>query len=189
VTPTESAAAGLLAPTEALTRGFVHSPVPGAGAALPAQRAAATQHHETRQGIRVGPLRLMLRYEDGSELTEMPTVYRLPNAPTWLPGVANLHGMLVPVFDLAAWLGMPAGASSKPMLLVLSQGADAAGVVIDGLPQRLRWSADDITGTESAPPALAALLRGAALLGGQLWFDLDCAALLRALEGGLGASS
>jgi len=189
--PTESNTIERLTPTAALTRGFVHHPAPGGGGApieLPVQRVAAGPDTESRQGIRVGPWRLMLRYADGSELTEMPSVYRLPHAPPWLSGVANLHGMLVPVFDVATWLGMPA-APAKPMLLVLSHGADAAGVVIDGLPQRLRWAADQRIGTESAPPALAAVLRGAALIGDALWFDLDCDALLDALEHGLSAPS
>ena len=48
----------------------------------------------------------MIRFEDGSELTELPDLYRLPNAPGWVRGMANLHGVLIPVFDLAGYLGL-----------------------------------------------------------------------------------
>ena len=172
-----------LAPSEALMRGFVRPAADAAAATRAAERATI----ETRQGFRLGTLGLMVRYEDGSELTEMPTVHRLPNAPAWLEGIANLHGMLVPVFDLARFLGVAPAADGKRMLLVLAHGGDAAGIAIDGLPQRLRFTAQDAADTAMAPAKLAPHLRGAALIDGALWFDLDCAALLTQLEQSLAA--
>ena len=172
----------LMPPTLALTCGFVHgaSPVRSSGT------QAAADAQQVRQGFRIGELALMVRYEDGSELTEMPRVYRLPNTPAWLLGIANLHGLLVPVFDLAAWAGVEHAADAKRMLLVLSHGQDAAGVVIDGLPQRLRWTPDSQADAATAPARLAPHVRGAALIAGALWFDIDRAALLDAFEDSLG---
>jgi twitching motility protein PilI len=169
-------AATALPPTLALTRGFTGS------AHASSRPAAARQSQQLRQGFRVGDLALMVRYEDGSELTEMPRLFRMPNAPAWFVGVANLHGMLVPVFDLGAWAGVPRDREARPMLLVLSHGADAAGVVIDGLPQRLRFSPDHEADAATAPARLAPLVRGACLIDEVLWFDLDRAALLDAFE-------
>lgn len=175
----------LMPPTVALTRGFVQGPVPArSGGAL-----ATLDAQQVRQGFRIGELALMVRYEDGSELTEMPPVHRLPNAPAWLLGIANLHGLLVPVFDLAAWAGVDHAATAKRMLLVLSHGQDAAGVVIDGLPQRLRWTPESQADAATAPARLAPLVRGAALIDGVLWFDMDRAALLDAFENSLGGPS
>lgn len=169
-----------LPPTLALTRGFT------AVAAQPdARPAASKQSLRSRQGFRIGELRLMVRYEDGSELTEMPRLYRLPNAAAWFAGIANLHGMLVPVFDLGAWAGVARDPNERPMLLVLSYGADAAGIVIDGLPQRLRYSQTEEADAATAPARLAPHVRGAALIEGALWFDIDRAALLDALENSL----
>ncbi|NTU56185.1 MAG: hypothetical protein HGA79_08040, partial [Anaerolineales bacterium] len=54
---------------------------------------------------KMGNITSLIRYENGSELSDMPAIYRLPNAPDWFAGVANLHGLLVPVFDLASYLG------------------------------------------------------------------------------------
>ncbi|HSI55398.1 MAG: chemotaxis protein CheW [Ramlibacter sp.] len=174
-----------MSPTEALTRGFAveQSPV-----AQVARRTEAANDSRARQGFRLGALGLMVRYEDGSELAEMPEVYRLPNVPAWFCGMANLHGMLTPVFDLSRYLGVEPDAKAKRMLLVLMHGPDAAGIVIDGLPQRLRWSETDVADGSAAPPRLLPHVRGAALVGEQLWFDLDCAALLDALEDALHSS-
>jgi purine-binding chemotaxis protein CheW len=169
----------LMAPTLALTRGFAQ----GTGTARAAGAQAAPSHaQQVRQGFRVGELALMVRYEDGSELTEMPPVYRLPNTPAWLLGIANLHGLLVPVFDLGTWTGIGHQPQAKRMLLVLSHGQDAAGVVIDGLPQRLRWTEEQRADAATAPARLAPHVRGAAHIDGELWFDIERTALLDALE-------
>jgi len=179
-------AAPVLAPSIALTRGFVGGTSPAAAA-----KAQGTAY-EARQGFRIGELALMVRYADGSELTEMPPLYRLPNAPSWLLGIANLHGMLVPVFDLAGWAGLDTAAqepSTRRMLLVLAHGADAAGVVIDGLPRRLRWAQDQKADAATAPARLAPYVHGAALIDGALWFDIDRAALLEAIEASIARTS
>jgi chemotaxis signal transduction protein len=138
---------------------------------------------QARQGFCIGSLRLMVRYVDGSELTDMPATHRLPNAPHWLLGMANLHGMLIPVLDPARWFGVERDAAAKSMLLVLGHGADAAGIVIDGLPQRLKYDAA-ITAADNdcVPDALHPFVTATQWVDSQLWLDLDVQALLGALE-------
>ena len=186
----------LLAPSVALLRGFEFAPepefdaTPALGTAVtprPDRARSAVEGVQARQGFRIGLLNLMIRYEDGSELTELPQVHRLPNAPHWFAGMANLHGMLIPVFDLARHFGIERAAKTKPMLLVLAHGADAAGIVVDGLPQRLRFSAAEHADTATVPKVLEAFVQSAALIDERLWFDLDVRALLSALEQSLGA--
>lgn len=179
----------LMPPSQALTSGFDLDDVtghvePGEGRRGTASRLA---EGESRQGFKIGPLRLMIRYEDGSELSELSNIHRLPNAPEWFCGMANFHGKLTPVFDLARYIGVESAPEAKRMLLVLAAGADATGVLIDGLPERLRWSSKDYTGDASAAPAsLAPHLRGSVHIGEQQWFDLDTQSLLGAIEQSLG---
>lgn len=174
-----------LTPTAALRRGFDLAPEPepatGGGAAGPsAFEAAAAQ--QIRQGVRIGSLRLMMGYADGSELTELPATYRLPHAPDWLLGMANLHGRLVPVFDLARHFGFERPVPAKPMLLVLGHGADATGILIDGLPERLRFDASQAADPAAVPDTFAAVVRRSVQIGDTRWLDLDCTALLASLE-------
>lgn len=193
-----SGAHELLSPTEALLRAFEFAPeapsldaaaspsvVP---AALGAGAHAAVEGLQSRQGFRIGALNFMIGYADGSQLTELPAVHRLPNAPRWLLGMANLHGMMVPVFDLAVRFGVPRPATAKPLLLVLGHGPDAAGVTIDGVPERLRWKPEQVVDAATVPEALAAVVPRAVMHGERLWLDLDCAALLAALEQALEAA-
>jgi len=135
-----------------------------------------------REGFRIGALHLMVHYEDGSELSDLPTVHRLPNSPDWFTGVVNLHGDLVPVFDPARRWGTARDGPAKPMLLVVGHGADRAGLVIDGLPSRLRWTAEQAADAAMAPSPIALFVRGAAVIDGVLWFDIDLPAMLGSFE-------
>lgn len=183
----------MLAPTAALLRGF-ELEAPQGGTTSTAQVAVATSTLDAlrglqlREGFRIGELGLMIRYEDGSELTDLPATYRLPNAPEWFAGITNLHGSLVPVFDLARYFGVDHSPEAKPMLLVLGHGADAAGVVIDGLPTRLRFDASDRADDAPVPLTLEGCVNQTYWAGERTWMDLQVDALLNKLNDELAAA-
>ena len=169
--------AGLLAPSQALSLGFESAPAKSA-AGVPAVLSGALR----RQGFRIGSLRLMIAYEDGSELTELPPVYALPNAPNWFLGMANLHGTLVPVFDPATIFGIEHDREAKPMLLVLGHGDEKAGLVIDGLPRRLLPKAADRIDNVAVPAALSGCVGEAYWCEELDWIDFRFRALYDRLE-------
>jgi len=191
-TTSEPGTVPLLAPSVALSRGF-EFPAQGQEP-VPAQMAATVAGDGSgavllREGFRLGELRLMIHYQDGNELTDLPQVYRLPRAPGWFLGMANLHGTLVPVFDPAELFGVAHASQAKPMLLVLGHGEEKAGLVIDGLPQRLRFTAADRIENAAVPEALANCVAEAYWYEGLDWMDLQVDALLRTLGEQLAASA
>ena len=123
-------------------------------------------------------MRLLAPFAIASELTEMPNVYPLPRAPANLLGLVNLHGRIVPLFDLAALFETQHLPREKRMLLVIGRDAAAAGIVIDGLPKRLVFTPE----AQILPPELPAGARDAVLAtylsGNEAWFDFDYAQLL-----------
>jgi twitching motility protein PilI len=179
----------LLAPTEALLRGFEFDIPASTPAAASAADARTPDAILLREGFRIGELRLMIRYEDGSELTDLPQVYLLPKAPAWFLGMANLHGALVPVFDPAELFGVAHDATAKPMLLVLGHGEEKAGLVIDGLPSRLRLGPADRIENGAVPPSLAGCVNQAYWSEGLDWLDLQVSDLLRTLSEELAAAA
>ena len=183
----------LLEPTEALLRGFVFDePVQALAPALAAAPAANDADSDVtllREGFRIGSLRLAIRYEEGNELTDMPPVYPLPRAPSWFRGMANLHGALVPVFDTAALFGAVHAPDARPMLLVLGHGDEKAGLVIDGLPVRLRLATADRIDEPAAPAALTGCVDHAYWSEGEDWMELRAGALLDRLAGELAAAA
>lgn len=140
----------------------------------------------TRQVFVVDGMRLLIRYDEGSELTELLPIAMLPGVPPWFLGVCNLHGLLTPVFDLAAYLGRALKRekrSTKRMLLVLGHGADAAAIYIDGLPRNLYLGKAKIdTNPAPAPANLQAHIRGVYQHREQVLWDLNVASLLAAME-------
>lgn len=142
---------------------------------------AAFGSANSRHGFRIGILQLMIRHEDSSQIAEIEAIHRLPNAPSWFRGVTNLHGKLTPVFDLAPYMGLRHG-SGQQMLLVLDHGTDATGIIIDGLLERLHLPVEEDSNLDAAPMRLTPHLRGASMVDGKVWYDLDMRSLLSELE-------
>lgn len=187
----------VLLPTDALRKAFQFERANAGDTALAAAYAtsaarpgvvAGSNEVQQREGFFIGHLGLMIRYEDGSALSDMPATYQLPNAPEWFVGVANLHGLLIPVFDLTSYLGIDHQQGVKPMLLVLGHGNDAAGVVIDGMPVRLRFKLTDRAEGAPVPSALEGCASQTYWASERTWMDLKASALLSKLSDELAAS-
>ena len=177
--------APLMLPTDALTLGFEMS---REAAVLPGSRAGSQERLQLRQGLSVAGLHLMIHYEDGSELADVPQVFRLPHSPTWFRGMCNLHGALIPLISLDDYLDVADhqaqkdGNVAKTMMLVLGHGADAVGMLIDGLPRRLRFATDSRIDDAAVPEALAGCIANTYWIDGQSWMDFVPTELLDRLE-------
>ena len=155
-------------------------PLPPELAALTAPAAPVEENPDAivRQGFRIGHMHLAAPFATASELTEMPNVYPLPRMPDNLLGLVNLHGRIVPLFDLAKLFETTHLPREKRMVLVIGHGNDAAGIVIDGLPRRLVFSPDDRMLAPALPAAAASAVIATYLQGKDAWFEFDYAQLL-----------
>jgi purine-binding chemotaxis protein CheW len=153
-------------------------PLPPELAALTGPAPVENPGEIVRQAFRIGHMRLLAPFAAASELVEMPNVFPLPRMPANLLGLVNLHGRIVPLFDLAALFETEHLPREKRMLLVIGHGNDAAGIVIDGLPRRMAFMPE----AQIIPPALPAGAAGAVLAayvtGDDAWFEFDYAQLL-----------
>jgi twitching motility protein PilI len=126
-----------------------------------------------RQGFRIGAFHLATSFAEASELTEMPNVYALPRTSRDLLGLVNLHGHIVPLFDLAATFSTTHLPREKRMLLVIGHGEDAAAIVIDGLPKRLAFQPEARIVPPALPAAVADAVIGAWSQGSDTWYEFD----------------
>jgi len=131
-----------------------------------------------RQAFRIGHMRLLAPFATASELVEMPNVYPLPRMPANLLGLVNLHGRIVPLFDLAALFETQHLPREKRMLLVIGHGNNAAGIVIDGLPRRMAFLPESQIVPPALPAAAAGALRASYSAGRDAWYEFDYAQLL-----------
>ena len=155
-------------------------PLPPELAALAGVSAAAEPHPDeiVRQAFRIGQMRMLAPFDVSSELTEMPPVYPLPRMPANLLGLVNLHGRILPLFDLAALFETEHMPREKRMLLVIGHGNDAAGIVIDGLPRRMVFMHEARVIAPALPAAAARAVRASYLAGNDAWYEFDYAQLL-----------
>lgn len=169
VAPDFAAAADLLPPSVALGSAKVDLREGLAGA----WGVDRSRTLSARLGFHIGDLRFVVSFDDASELSEMVTAYRLPNVPAWFRGLANLHGNLVPVFDVAAMIGFPVKADKDRMLLVLGHGSMAAGMLVNELPTRIRLESATAIDLPDLPDALKDCVPKAYLHGGDIWLELQ----------------
>lgn len=163
-----------LSPSEALTR-FVPQ--------RQTQQQAAPEVTPIRFGFRVCDIGLLVPTKMRSELVEETKVYPIPTTPIWFPGLINLRGGLVPVFDLKKLFDMDDMGGEKPNLLVLNAEADAVSVLIDGLPLTF-----DTNQSVAEPPwqlPLPEILRehsqAVYLREQEIWVDFDFDGFFRAV--------
>ena len=65
-------------------------------------------------GFQIGGLRLVASMGEISEIMKLPKLVSLPGVKSWVLGIANVRGRLVPVVDLHDYLGL---APTMPMVI------------------------------------------------------------------------
>lgn len=73
----------------------------------------------------------------------------------WVRGVISLRGQIVPVYDVAARLGITSEVTEQSKIVIVEAGAETAGVIVDTVEEVLTVSGDQI---EEAPGADATMI-------------------------------
>ncbi len=72
---------------------------------------------------------------------------RLPNMPSYMRGVLNLRGIIIPIFDLRARFGGNiTEATEKHVVVILAVGSRTIGLLVDTVSDILTVSSADIKG-------------------------------------------
>ena len=72
------------------------------------------------------------------------------SASAWVRGVINLRGKIVPVYDLAARLGLASLESKDSNIVIVESGGNIAGVVVDDVDQVLTVTDEQLEGVPSS---------------------------------------
>jgi purine-binding chemotaxis protein CheW len=110
----------------------------------------------------------------------------VPNVPEWLLGVANVHGDILSMVDLRAFLGMERpdhGADGRMLVVRTSRDNISVGLIVDRV-KGIRVIAEDVIclPTSPAEDRLAPYLRGVAEHQGRLVIFLNLDQLLLSSE-------
>lgn len=113
------------------------------------------------------------------EIRAWTPVTRLPHVPSYVAGVVNLRGTVLPVIDLAARLGWKAtDATARHVIIVTQLGNQASGLIVDAVSDIVTIADDQL----QPPPATAndsvvQFLEGLAAIDDRMIMVLNLAAL------------
>lgn len=128
-------------------------------------------------GFRLGKINIFINELMHSEVVKKPNIYPIPSTPSWVEGLINLHGMLVPVFDIKnKLLQQHDPAITRNTLLVLNQGESAFALFIDDLPITINRDHEDFRQTaipDNPPEELKNFITDAFLFQQDIWLAID----------------
>ncbi|HEU4656505.1 MAG TPA: chemotaxis protein CheW [Capillimicrobium sp.] len=79
---------------------------------------------------------------------------------SWVRGVISLRGKIVPVYDLAARLGLPSERSEHAKIVIVETSSDMAGVIVDDVEEVLTVEAEQLDTVPAAgDPAIEAIAK------------------------------
>ena len=95
-------------------------------------------------GFRIGDINLVAPLNQVSEILHYPNLTSVPGTRSWVRGVANVRGTLLPVMDLNGYLGKKASAiTQKTRILVTKYEDMTVGIVVDEVVGLKHFSDED----------------------------------------------
>jgi len=122
--------------------------------------------------FRMGGETFLVAREETREVLGYPAVVtRIPGAKSWVKGLANIRGQLLPMLDLRQFLGSGATASGRNTRVIVVNHRDVpAGLMVDEVLGFRRFAESEFNA--DAPPTVIrcdTYLAGAFRRGGEVW--------------------
>ncbi len=131
--------------------------------------------------VRLDRERYGVPIEHVHEIIRMQEVTRIPRAPSFVEGVINLRGQVIPVIDLRRRFGLGAGeGNGASRIVVVEMNGSRVGMVVDAVLEVMRLPESAVVPPEDLlATSEVGFLRGVAKQGEELILLLD---LQRVLE-------
>jgi len=134
-------------------------------------REAAQQEEWVGIGFRVANTYLVAARDEVREILPFPGVTRLPGAKSWLLGLANVRGQLLPITDLNLFFGgTPTNIGRMTRVLMVNHSDIPAGLLVDEVRGFRRFVVSERA--EAMPdilPGMVPFIAGAYSAGDELW--------------------
>jgi len=118
-----------------------------------------------------------------AEILQPPRLTKVPGVRSWVLGVANVRGRLVPVMDLAGLLGLPSKANWRSRrVLVVEHGDHMMGLLVDAVLGMQQFAEDRQVEAPDAEAATAKFVTRAYERDGKVWPVFQLLDLVQAPE-------
>lgn len=135
-------------------------------------------------GFRIGDRYFVSSIAEVNEILTLPTLTIVPGSRSWLLGVANVRGNLVPVIDLRDFIGGGRSATIETTrVLMVRQPAGSVGLLVDEVLGQRSFSEEQLAATVGEVDEKFGRFVGENVqLGEVLWGLFSVAALARSPE-------
>lgn len=107
----------------------------------------------TRYGYKIAEMNFLIPEGIDSEVIQNPTIFNLPNSPSWIAGLINIRGSIIPVMDLDKFLSKNATKKySNILVLNKADKKSTISIMVNDLPVSLECN--DSTATAKSYPEL-----------------------------------
>ena len=117
------------------------------------------------------------------EINRLVPITKLPQTPSFMEGIINLRGRIIPVVDLRKRFQVSAAEyNDDTRIIIVEVSGQTVGIIVDAVNEVVRLNSDSI---EPPPPAFvldARYIQGVGKLDGRLLILLDIDSILTAQE-------
>lgn len=118
-----------------------------------------------------------------AEILQPPRLTKVPGVRSWVLGVANVRGRLVPIMDLAGLLGLPSKANWRSRrVLVVEHGDHMTGLLVDAVLGMQQFAEDRQLQAAELDPAFEKFVSRAYERDGKTWPVFQLLDLVQAPE-------
>lgn len=134
--------------------------------------------------FRLGKETYAVDIQQVQEIIRMQHITQVPGAPSFVEGVINLRGRIVPVIDLRQRLGLPRGErTGETRIVVVEVPPHRVGMVVDAVEEVFRIQEEEIEPPSSLVASIQEkYLRGVGKSGDRLIILLDLEEILKKEE-------
>ena len=135
-------------------------------------------------GFRIGERHFVSSIAEVNEILTLPSLTLVPGAKSWLLGIANVRGNLVPVIDLREFTGGGRTTTSDTTrVLIVRQHGGSAGLLVDEVLGQRSFSEEQLAATVGeADENYGRFVGENVQLGEVLWGLFSMAALTRSTD-------
>lgn len=111
-------------------------------------------HHRQIVVFNLGAEQYALPIGEVHEIIRYTEPRSVASRTNWVRGVISLRGRIVPVYDIAARLGINSDLGDDAKIVIVEAGSETAGVIVDSVEEVLTVSEEQIEDVPGADTAL-----------------------------------
>ncbi len=97
-------------------------------------------------GFRINNIPLLAKMEEVEEISPLPETIRVPGVRSWVKGLANFRGSLMPVLDMRAYLfGDATELHKNSRVLIINQMGLSAGLLVEEVYGMRRFKPEELS--------------------------------------------